>query len=384
MGNTITNMEQDAYVALNTVMRERVGLIGCVTRDSRADAVAKNAVVHSFVTPVAGTPQNFTPSMSDPGAADETFGDVEVALDRLKYLDFSWSGEEEYAADQTFGHLSPQQQQIAQRMRRIVNDMEADLWAAMYKGASRAYGAAATKPFATSGNLTDFAMMQKILDDNGVGDSERYGVLSTTAALNLIGLQSQAQMSGDTSQARRGVLLDYAGFAIKRSGQIGIHTAGTGTAYDVNQVATPPVAGDTQIAFDTGSGTVLAGDVIVNAESGRDDNKYLVGTELGGGHLHINGPGLRLPWNDGDTITLTANYTPNLFFARSGAILVTRLPKFPQRGDKATDVFNVTDPESGLSFMIRYYPGTGMGVYRMFAMWGVKVLDSAQIAVLIS
>lgn len=382
MGNTITNMEQDAYVALNAVMQEPIGILTSVARDAKVDAVAKNAVVHSFVTPDAGTPGDFTPSMTDPGAADETFGDVEVVLDQFKYLDFSWSGEEEYTVDQSFGFLSPQQQQIAQRMRKLINQAEAFMWNKMYKASSRAYGAAATKPFGTAGNLADVAEMDRILVENGFPDTDRYGVLSPLAAVNLIGLQSQAQMAGDASMQRRGVLLDYAGFALKKSAGIGRHTAGTNNgAYDVNGVV--PAVGDKTIPFDTGAGTILQGDVIINAEAGRDPEKYVVGTALAAGSLALNA-GLRNVWADGDTITGTATHTPNLFFARSAAIFATRLPKFPSRGDKATDVFTVTHPESKFSFMVRYYPGTGMGVYRIFFLYGGSVIDSLGIATLIS
>jgi hypothetical protein len=385
MGNTITNMEVDAYVALNTVLDSPRGLIGSVAMDAKANAVAKGKSVNSFLTPDPGEPGDFTPSMTDPGAKNEEFGNIAVTLDQMKYLDLSWSGEEEYAVDQTFGHLAPQQQQIAARMDRLLTRAEAWLWGKMYKKASRAYGAAATKPFGTAGNLADVGEMDRILVENGVPEGAlRFGVLSPLAAVNLIGLQSQAQMAGDASMQRSGVLLDYAGFKLKRSAGIGRHTAGTNNgAYDVNQLATPPVAGDKTIAFDTGAGTILAGDIIVNAEAGRDPEKYVVGTALNAGSLKLNA-GLRTAWNDNDTITGTATYTANLFFARTAAIFATRIPAFPEHGDKATYAFTVTHPRDKISFMLRYYPGTGMGTWRIFFLYGGEVLDSLQIATLIS
>lgn len=386
MGNTLDDLIPDFYVALDTVSRERIGMLTSVARDARADRVAKNQIVRSFVTPYdADGGHDFTPSMSVPGAADETIDNVPVQITKYRYWDFSWDGEEEYGLDNGGpGALSVRQGQIAQKIRAALNEMEYDLCLAGQLGAARAWGDATATPFATAGDYSAAAQMQRLLDDCGAPDGDRSLVINSLAAVNIVGLQAQAHMAGDVQLQRQGVLLDYAGFALRKSHFVVKHTAGTNNgAYDVNQPVTAPAAGDETIAFDTGTGTILAGDIITNAESGRDSEKYVVASALAAGSLKIAKPGLAIAWQDGDTITGTATYRANLAFHRNAIILANRLCKMPAKGDAALDSTIITDPRTGISFDLRYYGGIGMGVYRLYTAWGVKVLKPEHVHILI-
>lgn len=383
MSNSVADLERDSYIALDVVSRELSGMILACTRDSSADALAIGEVARAPVAPDAGEMEDFAPSMSIPAAADETIGNVGVQITNQKVsTPFSWSGEEQYSMDKTGpGFLTVKQQQIYQRMRKAVNSIELDGFTQAYKRASRAYGTAGTTPFATAGDWSDLSQGVRILLENGTPQDDLQGVLSLAAGANIKGKQSQLQMSGDRNLLMQGVLDTRLGVALRESAQAVTHTKGTGTSYALNLVAGYPV-GSTAFALDTGSGTVLAGDVLTNSQSGRDaNNKYIVRTALSAGALTLNNPGNRVAWVDNDTVAVGNSYTANLVFARGAIALATRVPKIEK--DLADEVVIVTDPATGLSFMIRHYPGYGMGVYKLFINWGWSVIKSEWMAIIL-
>lgn len=376
MANTLTNLIPDAYVALDVVSRELTGMIGSVTRDSSADGVALNQSVRSFVTPANSAGGDFTPSMTLPSASDQTISNQAITITKSRYYPFSWTAEEQYAMDKGPGALNIQQAQIAQALRVAVNAMENDLWAAAYAGASRGYGTAGTTPFGTAGDYSDAAQARKILDDNGAPPTSRSLVIDTTAGANIRGKQAQAYMQGSDSLLRQGVLADIAGFMVKESGQIASVTKGTGASYLVNNGSGYSV-GATTIACDTGSGTILAGDIVTFAG---DTNKYVVTTALSGGSFVIAAPGLRAALADNVAITVTNSSTRNIALSQNAVILATRLPIM---GDDLGEHETITDDRTGLSFMLSRFPGVGMNVFWVQVAWGVKVLKPEHIAVLL-
>jgi hypothetical protein len=314
--------------------------------------------------------------MGVPSAIDQTIGNKTLTLSKNKYAGFSWTGEEDYAMDTGPGSLSIQQDQIAQAFRVLVNEMENDVCDALAAGASRAYGTAGTTPFAST--LADSAQGKKILDDNGAPATGRSLVIDTTAgaALRTLTQLTKANEAGTAATLRDGELLNMHGFSVKESAQINQQTAGTGTAYVVNGT---PAAGDTSITLKTGSGTVVAGDIVtINSV------KYVVVTGVAApGAITIAAPGLLAAAADGDTVTVNATSTRNLAFSQDALTFATRLPMFPSQGDLAIDSEVITDPRTGMSFDLRVYPGDGMVLYRIHALWGWQVIKPEHAAILL-
>lgn len=379
MANTLTNLIPDVYAALDVVSRELVGFIPSVYRDSRADRVAYNQTLRVPVAPANGAGGDITPAMSLPSIANQTISNATIALSKQRYFPFSWSGEESYAMDAGPGYLSLKQAQIAQAIRAACNEIENDLATGVYKSASRAYGTAGTTPFAS--DLSDTANLRKILDDNGAPLVDRSVIINTTAGAKLRTLAqlTKANEAADTSLLRQGTILDIHGMAIRESAQIGTVTKGTGASYLVNNASGYSV-GDTAITLDTGSGTILAGDVITFAG---DTNKYVVKTALTSNVVTIAAPGLRAALADNTAVTVGNNFTPNVGFSRNAVVLATRLPAIPMEGDMAIDREVVTDPRSGLSFEVAVYPGYRMNTYHLSVVWGYSVIKPEHTAILL-
>ena len=380
---TLTNLIPDAYVALDVVSRELTGMIPAVMRDAKADRAAVGQVVRSAIAP-ANTAADITAAMTPPTPANQTIGNKSLTITKSRYAAFGWNGEEERGLNNGGpGVLTIQQDQIAQAMRTIVNEVEADLLA-LHISASRAYGTAATTPFAT--DLSDPANIRKILDDNGAPPSDRHLIINTTAGAKMRTLAqlTKANEANDATLLRQGVLLDIHGFSVRESAQVVTSTAGTAASATTN--AAGYAVGATLLTLaSAGTGTLVAGDVVTFAG---DTNKYVIAsgdTDVSnGGTITLAEPGLRVAMSAAaKAITVIAAATRNLAFTRNAFALAARQPALPMNGDLATDRTSITDPRSGLTFELALYPGFRMTNYFIGMAWGVAAMKPEHSAILL-
>ncbi len=383
MANTLTDLIPDITEALDVVSREKVGMIPAVRTDTAADRVAIGQNLIIPITPETSSATN-TPAVTAPDTGDDTISNVSVSITKSKHVPVRWNGEETRGLQNAGTYSSIQAQRFAQAFRTLTNEMEADLWTAGYQASSRAFGSAGTAPFGTANELDDFAGVAQILDENGAPTGDRQLVLGHAAIANLRGKQTvlfKVNEAGSSDMLREGMTNRVQGFALRHSDAVGLHTKGTGTSYVSNAGTTEPI-GETVIAADTGTGTILAGDIITQADDAT--NKYVVNSALSGGSFTIGEPGLvDVDIDDGDALTVGNSYTANLAFDRNAIILAARMPAMPEGGDAAEDVVTVVDPISGLPFEIALYKQFLQNVYHVRAAWGVAGVKSAHIATLL-
>lgn len=380
MPNVLTGIIPTIYHALHVVSREMVGFIPAVTRDSSAERAAKDQVVRSPIG-VAGDIEDIVAGQQPANTGATTTTYVDMTIDKAKAVPILWNGEEQLAVGPTGQYNKILADQFEDAFRKIGNAVEFDLWLAAYRAASRAYGTAGTAPFATAGDLSDTAGVLKILEQNGAPKTDLQLVLGSDAMANLRGKQSvlfKVNEAGSSDMLRNGMTDRLQGFALRNSGQVGIHVKGTGTGYLLNDAS--PTIGKTVIGADTGSGTLIPGDIVTFAGT---NEKYVSNTALTGGSFTIGKPGLRAPETDNDAITIGNSYTPNVAFARSAVILAARAPAIPVGGDSAEDSMMVTDPFTGLTFEIRLYRQYRQVKIEVCLAWGTKGHNSEHIALLI-
>ncbi len=380
MANTLTSLIPDLYEALDVISREMTGFIPAVTRNTGVERAALNENVRVPITPAASTATS-TPGVTAPDTGDQTVDNVAIAITKSKHVPVRWNGEETKGLQNAGTFSTIQADRFYQAMRALVNEMENDLWLEAYKNASRAYGTAGTAPFGTAADLSDFAGVLRILEENGTPGNDLQLVLGHAAIGNLRGKQSglfKVNEAGSSDMLRNGMTDRVMSFALRHSHQISTHTKGTGASYLIND-ATPAV-GDYVIGADTGTGTILAGDVVTFAGT---STKYVVTSALSGGNFSIGKPGLTTAETDDDAITVGNSYTPNVAFARSAIVLASRLPAMPEGGDMADDSVIVTDPMTGLSFEVARYRQFMQTVYHVRLAWGVKAIKQEHIATLI-
>ena len=167
MANTLTNLIPTLYAAADKVSREMVGFIPSVMRDSNAEKAAKDQTINIPIVGAA-TSYDITPGTSPADNGDVTPGNTTMTISKSKYSPVRWNGEEQKAVSHTGIYTQVHVDRIAQAMRVLVNEMEADLATEAYNNTSNAYGTVATIPFAS--NLAESAEMRRLLVDNGAGE----------------------------------------------------------------------------------------------------------------------------------------------------------------------------------------------------------------------
>ncbi len=376
MASTITNLIPDAYAALAVVAQEPVGCLNAVLRSSTADRAAIGQSVRIPFSPDL-TAADFTPAMALPSANELTYTNQAFTMTKQRRVKFTWSGEDAYAVNAGPGIANLNQQNIAQAIRTLRNEMATSVTAAASVAGTRATGTAGTTPFASS--INDANNIRKILADNGAPVGAGWNlVVDTSAGTNLRNLTilSQANTSGTTDTLRRGILLPISNGNILEDSTIPTVTKGTGASY---QLSAALAVGDTTVAVDTGSGTILAGDVVTIS-----NHKYVVATALSGGSFTIAAPGIREVVADNTAITINNNSVRNFACTPDAILLGTRLPEVgPQGADLAIMREVLTDPVSGISFELAVYPGDHMATYTISAVWGVKVINNRNLALLL-
>ena len=382
--NTLTSLTPDLYQAMDTVSRELVGFIPSVTLDSGIERAAVGQDVTSFVTP-ASTASDLSPGVTAPDDGDQDVGNVKMTITKARGVPVRYNGEEQRGLSSGAGYRPILQNQFAQAMRTLVNEMETDL-ATLQSTASRAYGTAGTTPFAS--DLSDTAQVRKILADNGAPLSDMQLVIDTTAGAKMRTLTqlSKANEAADNSLLRQGLLLDVHGMQIRESAQI--VTAGSNAITGTVTVTGTNAIGATSIGITTAGGSgvaAIAGDIITFAG---DTNKYVVKTAVTvgastTGTVVLAAPGLRIAKSATAAISGVAVAARSLGFSKSALVLATRAPARPEEGDMADDVMMITDPRSGISFEVALYKQYRQVRYEISAAWGVKNFKPEHSAILL-
>jgi hypothetical protein len=373
MANTLTSLVPDLYESLDIVSRELSGFIPSVTLDASAERAALNQAIRIPITP-ASAAENVSPGQLPPDDGDQSIANTPFTITKSRMVPFRWTGEEQKGVNTGPGYANIRRDQITQAMRTLVNEIEVDLGNLAYLS-SRASGTAGTTPFAT--NLGDTAQVRKILADNGAPMSDLQCVIDTTsgASLRTLAQLTKANEAGTIALRSQGTLLELHGFTLRESAGVALHTPGTGASYVTNGNL---AVGVTTIPAQTGTGTIVAGDVVTIGNF-----KYVVTTALSGGSFTIGAPGLRAAVTSGSTITVASAFTANFAFSRSSIVLATRAPATPEEGDMADDSIMLTDPRSGLSFEVSMYKQYRRVRYEIAIAWGCQNIKPAHTAMLL-
>jgi hypothetical protein len=380
---TITGLLPDIYAAMDVVSREQIGLVGAVSRDASS---ARAAVGENIRSPVVGAmaAEDLTVTNVAATAPAQTINYVDMQITKARSVPFGITGEENKGLNNagTLGQIN--RDRITQALRTLSNEVESDL-AALHVAASRATGTAATTPFGTAGDLSDFANSLQILDDNGAPQADRHMVLGSAAIAKIRGKQNtlfKINEAGTDELLRNGNIGRVENFDIHNSDKI-VKSATIGTVTATVGTAAYAV-GATSLVLSAAAVALLAGDVITLAG---DTNQYVVAAALSGtgGTLVIQEPGLRkaIAGSASPAITVVATATRNMFLHRSAIQLVTRAPAMPDGGDDADDVMVVQDPTSGLAFEFCVYKQKRQVRWEVNLAWGVKVIAPRHLGLLL-
>jgi hypothetical protein len=375
MSNTLTGLIPVIYEALDTVAREQVGFIPSVTIDAQASQAALNQTVRSPYTQAATLGDN-TPAATVPTTGSQTVLYRDLTISKSKNAPIQWTGEEQKSVGMMYDTIV--RDQFAQAFRALGNEVEKDLANTAYLGASRAAGSNGNTAFATASDFSDFAAVNRILDDNGAPiDSERHLILGSAAYQNLRGKQSslfKANEAASEDLLRRGAIASVEGLMIHNSRWVQTPSVGAGN----NATVTSNTVGDTALTCSGNTATILVGDVISIAT---DSNQYVV-TAVSGAVVTIAAPGL-LQAASSAAVTVKGSSVRNIGLHKSGIILAARSPLMPSGGDAASDLMEVTDPKSGLVYQVAMYRTYRQVHIEVGLAWGTLCVKPEFVALLL-
>jgi hypothetical protein len=383
MSNSLTALAPTLFAAADVVANEPANVLGAI--DLRSLNAAYGDTVTIPVAPSASA-TSWTPSMAVSEGTSKTA--TSVAITQTASSVTSWHLTDEQVLSLSNGTGNDNRadwvkQLIAQGMRTLRNEAAAAALVVIKEGSSRAYGTAATTPFAS--DLTALTAIRKILRENGAPMADLQCIVDTAAYLNLtnLGIIQQAGMAGSDAERRDGIVRRQFGFQISEDSNIAAHTAGTNSGRLFS--ATEPVA-ETSLAYDGGSGTFKAGDVLAFGSGGgsgsADANKYVVSTDSSATPVLINKPGLKIQHVDNDTMTTTAAYTPNVAFERMAVVGFVRPPRIEPSG--IISVMPITDTKgTGLQYLLTETRGYGEVTWQLHLQYGFKVVMPQFVATII-
>lgn len=375
MANIFTALTPALYAAAQDVSAEPFGVISAINASFDDKSVAIGDTVKITVAPSA-TASDFTPGVAAAQGSDNTATTVPVTISASKKVSWHMTGEQLLSLQNAGAGAEWVRQLVAQGMRTLRNGAELAACAAIKQGASRAFGTAGTNPFAS--NIDAIADVRQILMDNGAPMADLQLCIDSTAgtAARKLGIVQQAYQAGSDAERRSGELLRQFGFAIRESAGITTHTKGTGASY-VTSGST--AAGVRDIALVTGTGTVLAGDVVTFAAD--STNKYVVGTGVAAaGTISLNRPGARVTIATANAMTIGNNYTANLAFERNAVVGIMRPPVFPEN---ATIQKTLISDANGMTYLLLQIQQYGQTSWELHLAYGFAVANSEHVAILL-
>lgn len=380
MANALTALAPVAYSAAREVAAEPTGVIGAINTTFDDKGVSLNDTIYVPVAPTRSA-TDYTPAMTTTAGTDATATSIGVTISASKHVSWHITGEQQRSLENGDTDKDWFAQLLKQGMRDLRNKAELAAWTAASLGASRAYGTAATTPFAS--DLSALTNARKILEDNGAPLSDMSLVVDTSAALNLrnLGVLQNAYQAGSDAERRSGNFLPQMGFDIRTSAQVTTHTAGTAASATTDN-AGYAVGTTTLTLASAGTGTILAGDVITFAG---DSNKYVVVTGdadvSGGGTIVIAEPGLRVAMSAATkAITMVATFTGNLALERSSVVGIIRPPLIP--ASPLISQLPVSD-DKGMTYLLCDIVGDGMRTLRLHLCYGFKAVNTQFAAIVL-
>lgn len=360
MSNSLTVLIPVIVASLQRVLRQTGFVFNGVTLDASNAAGALNQTIN-LPASAALTPYTVSPGATPPALTDVTPTTKTLVLDQYRAARFHLTGED-YKA---IGVRGPdfRSAQMDEAIAALMHEAAAFVWGIAEAGCGRALGAQGTDPFASNPNILMDAW--KLLADAKAPMMGRVGILSPTeyaAAGKLAQFQklNEAPQGTNFATASLGML---ANFRVGMDQAIGTHAVGTQDgAYAVNANT---AAGQSVVVLKTGTGTMVAGDVV---NFGAGTQKYVV-KSLVGMNLTLQTP-LVAAVSANDAVTVAAAHRANLLIHPDAIAVGMRAPAEAPDGDAADMAQVIADPVTGIALRIAHYKGYHAGQWEASIIYG--------------
>jgi hypothetical protein len=145
VSNTLTALAPTLFSVAQEVAAEPFGAVDSVNANFSDKGVAIGDSVVVPVAPVRAA-STYAPAMTTTAGTDAIASSVSVSISSNRMVSWNLTGEQVRSLENGGNYQEWVRQLIAQGMRTLRNEAEAELCGVIYKGASRAVGAAGTTP----------------------------------------------------------------------------------------------------------------------------------------------------------------------------------------------------------------------------------------------
>jgi hypothetical protein len=359
--NTLTVLIPTVIAALQRVLRNQGALANLAVSDMSAETAALNQTIN-LPASVAQSAYDVEPGPTPPARGGVTPTAKVLTIEKYRGSRFALTGEDWRA----IGARGPDLRlmQIDQCIATLIDEVSAYVWGKYDVQAGYAVGTAGTNPFASSPDiLMDAWAIAGLAKAPNLGRIGCLGVADWAAAGKLDQFQKslEAPQGTNFALAQFGMLANY---AMTWDQSISSHaTVGTAANYVLDGAA---AKGATAILLKTGTGTLLAGDVVTIG-----NYKYVVAS-LTGFNLVLQA-GLLEAVADAATVTINAAHRSSLLVHPDAMVLAIRPPAEAPDGDAATSLAIIRDPVTGIAMRLAQYKGYHASQWELSIVYGAKV-----------
>jgi hypothetical protein len=364
MPNTLTPSENKLLGQGLLALREMAVMPRLVNRAYETTAGGKGSTV-TISVPSPRTAYDIAPSATPPATSDFELTAREIACDKHKGSDF-------YMTDKDLVSVENQVIPMAasEAIRAIANVVNSDLLN-VYKQSYGFTGTPGTAPFTSPSPGIDSAVQarRRLRDQLCPIDNRLTFALDPAAEAAALGLPAfnQVQNSGTNDVIVEGDLGRRFGFNYNVVQDLPYHTAGTGAGYLVNQVG--HAVGATTVTVDTGTGTLLDGDLFTVAGSSQ---QFRVVSLVGATLSYL--PKAKTAFADNAAITKVASHQVNLAFHPLAIAFVNKPLQDSDTDGLGSRIGSAVDAISGLVLRLEVSRQNKRTRYEYDILYGYQVI----------
>lgn len=359
MANVLDDLKPKILAMALKRLRSQLAMPNLINRDYNPSQATRGETINIPVPPTV-VARDVSPGVTPAAAPDVTENTVPLKLDKWKEAPITFTDKDRVEAIDASVEMA-----VFAAVDAIAEEVNASIMA-LYPEVYEYVGTAGTTPFGS--NYGDATAARKLLNQNKALLGQRRMVINPDAEENAINLGSfaDASFSTDPSVIIEGAIGRKLGFDWAMDQQIPTHTAGSGSGYLVNGT---PAIGDTTVPVDTGTGTLVVGDVISFA--GHSQTYTVTAAHAGGaGSLSIS-PALKAAPADNAAVTIRASHAVNLAFHRNAFALAVRAFRPPVSN---ADVLTMVDDKTGLPLRLEVTRQNKQDNWSLDLLWGVKTI----------
>jgi len=368
MANDITNVMDKLLARGLLALREQAVMALLVNRQYESSPGSQNDTIN-VPTPPTVSVTAVAPSSWKNAAEPEDVapGNVAITLNQWNESVFYLTDKEQTEIAGRAGYLP---MLASSAIKGLANDVDGFLLS-LFRKFYGVYGTVGTIPFSTS--IADATQVRKVLNNQLCPMGDRRLVMNADAEAEALELRAFHDASFGVGGAAilEGQITRRLGFDWFMDQNVTTHTAGTGSGFSVNGIH---AVGVKTIAVQSGSGTILEGDIVTFDSH---TQTYVATADLSGSTLTIE-PGLVSALADdeamtapGDTGGITS-HVMNGAFHRDSIALVTK----PLAGSAHPNalVQSAVDPISGIALRLEFVRENKRDRFSYDILYGAEVI----------